>query len=449
LALAGTEPLDLQVLSPQVRVRLGRSHSDVQEDLEKELGLEFTRSLQVPYFLSSIERMMSVLWDEFPNRFNLKLDPKEEASAQVKVPHPSPTGKPSKKSKAGEPAETQQLVRESVAEFIKSKDIQQWIKFLYQQDSELLRLGIGQQDFEDILGAIHWVTQGKSSPWESEVEAVKSLSLMRTASGFQGGRSALKQMLLRAAQKNGAHVSQGRFCKRIFSDRGKLTGVQLSNSGNVIGAAGLILGVTLDEASTLLSEENRTHSALRSGAVCQGWLFSISLLVPKLALPPGATSFMVYSSRDSSPLIIELSSPDEFGADPTDLRLVFIRCEVPFESSALEPEYLRVVASRMIQELDQVFPGLVGRAIRIYPDYRMNHSSEIQECYPYLTPREIPDALRIFSRNSVGSVQSGIEGMFLGTRESLPGFGDFASVVSAIEASAWIAQKNGIPKLFP
>jgi len=446
LAMARNEPIDMQLLTPQMRLRMGRAYAEIQDDLEKELGRDFARALQVPHYVESLDRTLGALWSRFPDRFNLKLSEVEGAKPSDSSLTAAVKSKRNQRNQAT--LSTGALLEKEVTNFCESKDASLWLRFLSQKKPEFLKMNLGEQDFEDLSSILHWIVQGKEANWRSSQEILKSISLQRSSSGFQGGRSALKQTLLRVAQKSGAHTPQGRLCKRIFSDRGKLAGVQMSQSGNVIGAAGLILGVTLDEASGLLSEENRASSALRPSPSCRGWLYSLSIQVPNWAIPPGVTSLMVSGSRNSPPLMIEVSSPHEYGADPTDQRLIFVRSELPYDPETLTADYQRIVAARMIHELNQIFPGIMERSIRVYPDYRSSDSTELLECYPFTTLREIPDALRIFERSAVGGLQSGVEGVFLGTRESLPGLGDFAGVLSAIEASAWIAHKNGIPSLF-
>jgi hypothetical protein len=267
---------------------------------------------------------------------------------------------------------------------------------------------------------------------------------VRGAASYKGGKSALKPSLLRLAVRQGAHDPQGRICKRIFADRGQITGVQMSQSGSVIGTSGVILGISLDEAKGLLSEENRITSALKPSIPCRGWLFSISILIPQSALPTGTTSCMVFSERGAPAVMIEVASPTDYIAEQTERKLVFLRAEVPFTQESLDPKFQKMTASRLIEQLDRIFPGVASRIVSVFPDPRDSSVNQFHECYPYQTLTDIPNSLRIFSEFAEGSFESGIDGIFIGTREAGPSLGEMSSLLSAIESSAWIAYKNGL-----
>ena len=69
---------------------------------------------------------------------------------------------------------------------------------------------------------------------------------------------------------------------------------------------------------------------------------------------------------------------------------------------------------------------------------------EWKDAHPFHALVDIPECLRIYEGNEGASCQSGIEGVFVATRESKPELGDFAATLAGLEATAWIAHRNGI-----
>jgi hypothetical protein len=425
----------LQLLTPQFRIRLGRTVQELQTELEREIGSDVARAIQWSSLLEGTERATAELWQSFPDRLTFHL--REEGR------HEKEKSKDRIKHEA-RGARSNELLSKVLETFAASPEMSKANRNFQNQNRKLLSIGLGPQDLEDLLEAFNWAATGIDTQWEKPTETLRSFSLARGASSFQGGRTALRQMLHRLAVRNGAHAPQGRTCRRIFADRGQLTGVQMSQSGNVIGATGLVLGISLDEAASLLSEENRQRSALRSSPPCRGWIFSISLTLPSSAIPPGTSTSMVWRSRNAPPLMLEVASPHDYGTDLPERKLLFIRTELPFEKKTLAPEYQRLMAARMLEQVEKILPGVSGRIQKVYPDCRIKDDDQWRDAFPFTQLHEIPESIRIFARGASGGVASGVEGIFVATRESEPGLGDFSSVLAGIEAAAWIAHRNGI-----
>lgn len=427
------EVADLQILTPQTRFRLGKTHLDLVHELDREAGGGFINKEAWLALLESSEQRLSSFWLGHIQRltFRLNEDPSSGNPAPAK-PDPRKVEKTS-------------LARH-LREVSSSTETQKLLAAIKSNAITFAERGLGLQDYEDVTRALLWGVVGTEAHWEKPEEVLKTLALARTSSAFFGGRSALKRLLTRVALRLGAHLPQGRYCKRIFADRGKLTGVQLSQSGNVIGVTGLGLGISLDEASSLLSEEDRVRSALRPSAAVKGWLFTVSVMVNGSSLPPGFSDRMIWASRNSPCLSLEVASPQDFGAENTDQRIVLIRTELPFSDETLSPDYLRLMAARMVEQVDRVSPGFSGRILQSFPDYTRSDNTQWSEAYPFKKLTDMPEYLRVYDPGTAGAgPASGIDGIFVATRESDPGMGDFAGILSGIEAAAWIAHRNGLP----
>lgn len=423
------EAADLQLMTPQTRLRWGRSHFDLIGELERELGPDLIRHAPWLSVLESVEQALTAHWLEYPDRFTFR------------IPAGSKEQGPTAKRVQPKRVTNTERIIESHA---KGPEFHSILSGLDQRKDELSKMGLGKQDFQDLSRASLWAILGVDHAWDSPAELLKALSLARTAAGFQGGRSGLKRLLSRLAIRFGVHSPQGRYCRRIFADRGRLTGVQISQSGNVIGATGLALGVSLDEAASLLSEEDRQCSALRPSQKVRGWVFTVAATLPYSSIPPGVSPRMVWGARNSPILSIEFASPQDYGAEPSERKLLFIRTELPFTRESLEPSFQRLTAARMLEQLDHILPGISARMLKMYPDCRAEDSMEWKDAHPFHALVDIPECLRIYEGNEGASCQSGIEGVFVATRESKPELGDFAATLAGLEATAWIAHRNGI-----
>jgi hypothetical protein len=426
------EAADLQILTPQVRFRLGKAHLELVHELERETGGDLLKKSPWLTLLESSEQRLSAFWLGHIERLTFRF--KDGGSS-------SSPGAPIPDSRKVDKASLERHLREISG----SPEIQKVLAALKADAGLLENLGLGLQDYEDAARALLWGVLGTEVSWDRPEEVLKALALARTSSAFQGGRSALKRLLTRVALRLGAHLPQGRYCKRIFADRGKLTGVQLSQSGNVIGVTGLGLGISLDEASSLLSEEDRVRSALRRAEPVRGWLFTVSLTVAGSSLPPGFSERMIWSSRNSPCLSLEVAAPQDFGAEVTDQRIVLIRSELPFSEETLDPDYLRLMAARMVEQVNRISPGFSGRIIQSFPDYTKPDTAQWAEAYPFKRLSDMPEFLRVYGPGIQKSgATSGVDGIFVATRESDPSMGDFAGVLAGIEAAAWIAHRNGL-----
>jgi hypothetical protein len=154
---------------------------------------------------------------------------------------------------------------------------------------------------------------------------------------------------------------------------------------------------------------------------------------------------MIWSSRNSPCLSLEVAAPQDFGAEVTDQRIVLIRSELPFSEETLDPDYLRLMAARMVEQVNRISPGFSGRIIQSFPDYTKPDTAQWAEAYPFKRLSDMPEFLRVYGPGIQKSgATSGVDGIFVATRESDPSMGDFAGVLAGIEAAAWIAHRNGL-----
>jgi|GEM_PF-2344937 len=426
------EAADFQILTPQGRFRLGKTHLDFVHELQRELGSYSLKKAPWLSLFESSEQLLSSFWLGHPDRLTFKL--KDE----------SPSARSTQRAERGKAQKPS--LEHHLRTMGSSPDLLKIMASVREEASYFQASGLGLQDYEDAARSLLWGVLGTEVSWIHPEEVLKALAVARTSAAFQGGRTALKRLLTRVALRLGAHLPQGRHCKRIFADRGRLTGVQLSQSGNVIGVTGLGLGISLDEASTLLSEEDRVRSALRNAEPVKGWLFTISVSLAGSSLPPGFSERMIWSSRNSPCLSLEIALPQDFGSEPSEQRIVFIRSELPFKEETLDPGYMRLMAARMVEQVNQISPGFSGRIVQSFPDYTRPDNSQWSEAYSFKRLAEMPEYLRVYGRDGgQPGAGSGVEGLFVATREADPRMGDFAGVLAGIEAAAWIAHRNGLP----
>jgi hypothetical protein len=97
----------------------------------------------------------------------------------------------------------------------------------------------------------------------------------------------------------------------------------------------------------------------------------------------------------------------------------------------------------MFRKLMELVPFVEYHLVRIYPDFR-TENQELSEAYGFASVELVPENLKVAAGRGVGSA-SGIEGLFVATGESYPELGSLGATVAAIEASAWIAHRRGLP----
>ncbi len=280
----------------------------------------------------------------------------------------------------------------------------------------------------------------------SSAEALLNLvSLSGTAANFQGGASAFREYLKTLAKRFGAHVPENTRARRIFIEKGKLVGIQLQQRGNVLGVGGAAVGCSLDHARDQTSLSGRMWPRrFRETPRPSGWRFTLALTVHADAIPVGVSSRIVWSEQGAPPLEIEVVDPAERGVTLNSQKFIFLRTLLPFEDRSLDHREQRQIAARMFRQLLEVMPFLEFHVIRAYPDFRSDSLADFEAAYPFKNLRSIPLNLRSGLESGNGTV-SGIDGLFVVSAESFPDLGSLGPALAALEATAWVAHRAGIP----
>jgi len=278
---------------------------------------------------------------------------------------------------------------------------------------------------------------------------LRVLVLGRTGASFSGGMFAYRELLIRIAKRLGAHVATGLECKRIFVDRGRLTGVQVANRAKVVAAGGAIIGCGLSQLSSLVSSGGRSHwKKLKASPTPLGWRFTVSFLVRKEAIPPGVSSRMIWQEPEAPPIELELTDPDLAVGGRAGQRVLFASTILPFEAESLRPESLRMMAGRLYRQLNQIFPFLDSHLVAVYPEFREENAAlrELDAVYGFGALSAVPENLRVHGLEGAMGVgaRSGVEGLFVASGESYPEHGSLGPQVAALEAVSWLAHRAGL-----
>lgn len=279
-------------------------------------------------------------------------------------------------------------------------------------------------------------------------EFLHALALGRIGASVQGGQSALRDLLLRIARRNGADAPLKTECKRVFVEKGRLTGVQTSQHGKVIQVNGAALGCGVERAAELLSESGKAwFKRLKSPPAPAGWKFTIALTVHEEAIAHGAGQRLIWKEAGAPAIEIETVAPSDYGLREQGKKLVFLRTLMPYSQESLGAGYQSQVAARMVRKATELFPFLEFHILRIFPDFR-EAGTELGDVYGFPVPQLIPGNLRCYSSvDGIGS-ESGIDGLFVTNAESYPELGGMGGAVAAIEAVAWLAHRSGLPGPF-
>ena len=104
---------------------------------------------------------------------------------------------------------------------------------------------------------------------------------------------------------------------------------------------------------------------------------------------------------------------------------------MPMTEESLTPGFQRLKAARLLRKTTEILPFLEFHIQGIYPDFRGEGDRALQETYGFKSLSEIPAHLICYQGKGPGA-QSGIEGLFLSSRESLPSMGTHGWAVSAL-----------------
>ena len=397
-----------QILTPEARLELNQSLESSEAELERELKKGSKDRDLLEHGLKSTDEVLDY-WQRFPAKLTLDM-----------------TQKTQKKAPQEAPAHWDDLLKKIQPK--KSADLK-----------------------SQLLSALAFGYSGQSAEGWSPAEWTHVVALGQSGSSFRGGLSAYRRMLLRSAKKLGATILEDVECRRIFIENGRFSGIQVSVSGNMITGTGCILGAGLGEFADLISYGGRRW-ARRGRKLMKptGWRFTVALTVNQQAIVPGLSRRMIWKEHDAPIVEIEISDPSEYGTKELDQKLIFLRTILPFTQESLGIAHQRMVAARLFRVATEIIPFLERHVTRVYPDFRTaaavepGRADEFSKVYGFALPRMIPENLRVYDINQQKS-SSGFEGFFISSSESFPKLGTLGPTIAAIEATAWVAHRSGLP----
>jgi hypothetical protein len=259
------------------------------------------------------------------------------------------------------------------------------------------------------------------------------------------------------AKRLGVHVPAKTECRRIFIEKGRFAGVQITNRGSMISATAGILGCSLRYAQAKANYTGTTWFwKKKTPPQPKGWRFTLALTVHKEAIPPGMLSRWVWQEAGAPVLEVECVNPEDYQQTSSDQRILYIRTLMPYSAESLKPEFQRLVAARMFRQLMEVLPFIEFHLTRIYPDFRFGKEDprsqatlqELHDLYGFKSVDLIPNNLLMFDGKGLGCL-TGIDGLFTASEESYPSLGSLGGTVAAIQSVSWLAHRSGLFGPFP
>ena len=306
----------------------------------------------------------------------------------------------------------------------------------------------GTDDLPEIAAGLYCGVTGISDPDPRALDFLHAIASNAATGRFRGGLTAYRELLFRMAKRLGANIPEAAECRRVFVEGGRLVGVQASHHGNMIAATGAAVGCSIEHLHKITTVGRRSLlKRLKPALTPTGWSFTLALTVHEEAIPPGVSSRTIWKERAAPALEIEIVNPSDYGQAERGSRFLFIRTLLPFTAESLQPSYQRLAAARMFRQVTELLPFLEFHVKRAYPDFRPDGAesaeSEFTEAYPFRSLAEIPENLRGYAGEGVGS-RSGIEGLFIVSGESFPRYGSLGGTVAALEGAAWLAHRCGL-----
>ncbi len=409
----------VQVLTQNIRFIL-KSNESLMFELQKEFGKSSVSSMGLVSALKYTESEYLTFWRNLPKRLTV-----------------SQTGK----SKSSEPKTISELRRKLIKN-LKNQEIvnTSWLSTRLSISEFAQKLGIA--DFGEICAGLwHAITLGINiNPALFDILHVFSLS--RTGGSFKGGIRAYREFLLKLGKKFGVHVPPDIECRRIFIEKGRFAGVQITGRGTMISGRAAILGCSMERAleKAVYTGINWLHKCKKAPHP-SGWKFTLAITVHKNSIPKEMMSRIVWQQKNAPPLEIEVIHPKDMGLQEDDSRFLYIRTIMPYTLESLKCDYQRLIAARMLRQVIEILPFIEAHIIEIYPNFNLE-GTEMLKVYDFGSLAGIPDDLKVYTGNGLGNT-SGIQGLSIASDESYPFLGNFGGTVAAIESVARVARQLG------
>ena len=429
-----------QVLTPQSRLVLA-SQDQVAAEFQREFGKVLTKQIGLLPALKQTEAEYQAFWHRLPKRLTL---------STAKKPHSTESM-------------TLKALHHQLKKDIGSGDAASVWLSLRKKLSELEVLRDNPALIEVCTGL--WFEMTSSTDADPTLfELLHIFSLSRTAGAFRGGMTAYRKYLLEVARRIGVHIPVKTDCRRLFVERGRFVGVQVTNRGSMISVHGGILGCSLNQAlNRMVFTGRHWFRGKKTPVKPQGWKFTLALTVHQEAIPARLLPRAVWQEEGAPPLEIEVVSPADYGLTEADHQIIYIRTVMPYTLESLKVEYQQLIGARMMRQLTEIIPFLEFHVIQVYPDFRVMKTAnapfgdgskeaaaqgdealkEWELVYGFSTLDQIPDNLLLYGKEGVGA-SSGMEGLFIASNEAYPQLGSLGPTVAALESVAWIAHRSGL-----
>lgn len=428
-----------QVLTPRRRVALESDRARLLAEAVREWGDDAVQSSGLLDALNHADPLIEKFWLDLPERLTLKASRAELANKA------SPEGSDSpefKKAVAG--TSLSKLATQIGRSCERDKSAAQtW----FSSDTTLRKWESrhSELDMADFCEGVQAaVTDSQGSIDADLFSILHQLTLSRSAASYQGGMSAFREFLLKLARRNGADIPPKTECRQIFIQNGRFAGVLPSIKGSMIGGTGGILGVPLEYVQAMLTQSGRGWGkGFKQSSQPIGWKFTIALTLHPEAIPPGMARRVIWQEKGAPFIELERVHPSEYGQKDGNRIILFIRTLMPMTEESLTAGYQRLMSARLLRKATQIAPFLEYHIRKIYPDFRAENTRELQDVFGFKVLSEIPPQLLVFAGKGTGA-QSGVEGLFLSSKEAFPSMGLHGGAISALEGVAWVAHRSGL-----
>ncbi len=408
-----------QAVTPHVRAGFSVQHEAFEREIRREAGAKPQVWLALSEALSITELLTHGFWRFLPERLTLR-DPKTQAFP-MEIP------------------ESEEALRKRLESLLeKSKpEILEWLD-QRREVSQLFHSEHQREWLQAWLAAILGHEIESCTPYH----ALQLFNMARTAVRVTGGVSAFRQSILRLAVRMGAQcISPEADSGRIFSEDGKILGVQLGTRGSVVRGKGIAAG---RDSGVVRSWMDEQPVDLFDPFV--GLRVTLALSIHDGGLPQAMQFRTIWKESGAPAIEMERARPEEYGLPGGDYEVLFVRSVMPPESAAWKPEKWRTVLSRMHRQVSEVIPFLRKNEFRRFPDFEASDFvDQWVRFYGLGEPICRRELMRVpLRREKRKNPTPGIEGLFVFDGSHQPEWGSLGDFSYALEASAWIAHRSGL-----
>lgn len=293
---------------------------------------------------------------------------------------------------------------------------------------------------DELFAGLFYFVSSNTCNNPSLFQVLRVLILSKLGVSFKGGLTAYREHLFGLARKSGANILQDVKLNRIFVEKNKFVGIQVTDKGNMITAHAGILGSAIHNLSSKMIHMSRSGLPREKKnllVTSQGWKFTLALTVRSCAIPERLKQRSVWQERDAPALEFEFFKPSDYFIQNSEFLILYIRSMMPFEKESLDKEYQRLISKRMFQQALELFPFLEEHVLNLYPDF---NQKDWPGLYQFVSLEAIPETLKIYRGKGIGN-QTGVDQLFISTGESYPELGDMGASLAALQSIRSLGKK--------